>query len=119
MARCAHRALLACIGIYVFVSPPSVREIVDVRQREVRAATGAAGSPAFTIKRGEPAVCSNACFDMRCRRWPVAGIEMLFLAIEHELYRNARGLRQFCACHAFAADLSLAAETAAHVLGNN
>ena len=56
---------------------------------------------------------------MRSRRRTVAGIEMLFLAVEHELHRNASGLRQFRAQDALAANLSLATETAAHVLGDD
>ena len=55
---------------------------------------GAAGAPALTVERGQHAVRGHAGANVRGGRRPVAGVEMLFLAIEHQLDRRLRLLRE-------------------------
>ena len=74
----------------VLVRAAAVREHVDVRQREARAGAGAAGAPRLGVERGEHAVGRDAGLDLRERRRPVAGRQVLFLAIEHQLDRRVR-----------------------------
>ena len=52
-------------------------------------------------------------------RWTVAGGEVLFLAIEHQLDRCVRHLRKPRADQPFGAERQLAAEPAAHVLADD
>ena len=54
-----------------------------------RGRAGAAGAPALAVERGQRAVGGDAGADVRGRRRTVAGVEMLFLAIEHQLHRRA------------------------------
>ncbi len=66
------------------------------------------------------AVGRDSRLDFRCRRRPIAGRQMFFLAIEHQLDRSIGRLGQFGAHQALGADAQrLAAETAAHVLAEN
>jgi hypothetical protein len=58
-------------------------------------------------------------FDLRERRRPVAGRQMLFLAVEHHLHGRARLLRELGADDALDVRAELAAEPAAHVLGDD
>src|SRR5439155_3569599 len=54
--------------------------------------------------------------NVRGRRRPVAGIEMLLFAIEHQLDRRLRLLRELRADQSLGVRTELAAEPAAHVL---
>ena len=120
MAGRPHRPLLAGVGEDVLVRAAAIRDPIDVRQREAGGGARAACAPRFGIERGDDAVGRNARFDPRRRRRPIAGCQMLFLAIEHQLDRRIRRLRQFGADQAFGADAQcLAAEAAAHVLADD
>ena len=116
MARGAHRALLAGVDVDVLVGAAPIRELVDVRQREAGGRAGAAGAPRFGIERRQHAVGADAGLDPRRRGRTVAGGEMLFLAIEHQLDRRVRLFRQPCANQPLRVRGHLAAEAAAHVL---
>ena len=71
------------------------------------------------IERGQHAVCADAGFDVRGRGRAISGVEMFFLAIERQLHRRLRRLRETRAEDPFGADLRLAAEAATHVLGDH
>ena len=90
MTRRAHRPLLAGVDEDVLVRPAAIRDPVDVRQREAGGRAGAARAPRLGVERRDDAVGRDAGLDPRRRRRPVAGREMLFLAIEHQLDRRVR-----------------------------
>ena len=120
MSRRPHRPLLAGVGEHVLVGPAAIRDPIDIGQREARGRARAARAPRLGIERGDDAVGRDAGFDPRRRRRPIAGRQMLFLAIEHQLHRCVGVLREPGADEALAAHAQrLAAETAAHVLAND
>src|SRR5688500_19372196 len=89
MPRCAHRAMLSGVDVDVGVRAATVWKDVDVRQRIIGTRAGAAGAPRARVKRGELAVCGHARLHCSKCGWAIAGGEMLFLAIEHQLHRRA------------------------------
>ena len=94
-------------------------DAIDVRQREAGGGAGAAGAPRLRVERGDHAVGRDARLDLCGRRRPIAGDEVLFLAVEHQLHRRAGFLREPRADQAFGAERQLAAEAAAHVLADD
>ena len=119
MARRAHRPLLAGVDEDVLVRPAAVGDLIDVGQREARRRARAARAPRLGVERGDDAVGRHARLDPRRGRRTVAGGEVLFLAIEHQLDRRVRLLRQPRADQPFGAERQLAAEAAAHVLADD
>ena len=120
MAGRAHRPLLARVDEHVLVRPAAIRDPIDVRQREAGRRAGAARAPRLGVERRDDAVGRHAGFDARGGRRPIAGREMLFLAIEHQLDRRVGLLREPGADQAFGADAQrLAAKAAAHVLADD
>src|SRR5204862_7600621 len=116
MSRRAHRALLTGVDVDVGVRPPAVRELIEIRQRELGARARAARAPALTVECRQLAVARHTGLDVRERGRPIAGVQMLFLAIEHQLDRRARLLRELRADDALRIRRELAAEAPAHVL---
>ena len=119
MARRAHRPCGTRVREDVLVAAATIRDAVDVRQRETRTDAGATGAPRLGIERGDDAVGIDPGLDARERRGPIADRQMLFLAIEHHLHRRAGLLGQLRARHALDVGPELAAEPAAHELGNH
>src|SRR5205814_1548508 len=111
-----HRPLLAGVDVDVLVRALAVRELVNVRQRESGRRARAARAPALAVERGELAVGAGAGANVRGRRRTIAGIEMLFLAVEHQLHRRVGLPGQFRADETLRVRSELAAEPAAHVL---
>src|SRR5262249_46392746 len=116
MSRRTHGALLAGVDVDVLVDALAIWELVDIRQREVRAGTCATSAPTLRVERRQHAVGGDAGLDLRGCRRTISCVEMLFLAIEGQLHRRFRGLREARTQDPFGADLRLAAEAAAHVL---
>src|SRR5690606_15221436 len=104
---------------HVAVHAPPVRERVDVGQREARGPAGAAGSPRLAVERGEEAVARDASPDLRVRRGPVARRQVLLAAVEHQVHGRAGLPGQPGAGDALHVRTELAAEAAAHVLGDD
>ena len=119
MTRGAHRALLSGVDVDVGMRAPPVWKHVDVRQRIVRTRAGAAGAPRRRIKCGQLAVRADAGAHLRESGRPIARGEMLFLAIEHQLHRRIRGFCKPRAQQALHVGPELAAEPAAHELGDH
>ena len=119
MTRRAHGALLPRVDVDVRVHALAIREDVNVRQRIIRARAGAAGAPRRRVKRGQLAVGGNPGAHLRKRGRPVAGGEVLFLAIEHQLHRRAGSFRDPRAQQTLDVGTELAPEAAAHVLGDH
>ncbi len=120
MSGRAHRALLAGVDEDVLVRAAAIRDLINVRQREAGGGARAARAPRLGLERGDHAVGRDAGFDLRCRRRPIAGRQMLFLAIEHQLDRRIGRLGELGADQPFGADAQrLAAEAAAHVLADD
>ena len=119
VARRAHRALQSGVDVDVGVRAAAIGEDVDVRQRKARAGAGAAGAPRLRVEERQHAVGGDARLDLCKRRRPVAGREVLFLAIEHQLDRRVGGLRETRADQALRIGGELAAEAAAHELGDH
>ena len=95
-------------------------DLVDVGQREARGRARRRRCP--TISASNAVIMPSAetpalIFAAADGRLPVD--EMLFLAIEHQLHRRARLLREPRADQPFGAELQLAAEAAAHVLADD
>ncbi len=90
MSRRAHRALLSGVDVDVGVHAAAIRELIDVRQREIGRRACAARAPALAIERRELAVGRHAGSNLRERRWTVARVEMFFLAIEKQLHGHRR-----------------------------
>ena len=86
------------VGEDVRVLPPPVREVVDVRQREARRRRRRRRCPTSPRRtRVSMPSARDAGLDLRERRRAVAGREVLFLAIEHQLDRRARLSSPACA----------------------
>ena len=101
------------------------RVLVQVGERGRGASTrgDARGSEGTVMDRGEGAVLLRSDVDGDERRGRVARAQVLLLAVEHELDRSARGLREAARDHrelaARGRGCELAAETAAHMLGDH
>ena len=116
MSRRAHRALLARVDVHVGVDALPIRKLIEVRQREIRSGARAAGAPAPSVERRQLPFGRHAGADVRERGRTVTGVEMLLLAIEHQLHRRVGELRELRADDPLRVGRELAAEAATHVL---
>src|ERR1700732_1315254 len=119
MAGCAHRALLTGIqpdGRLLYLG---VWDLVDVGNRADRSSVGGAwGAPRVNLVGGEGAILIAGNLDFAVGRRPVTGRRELIGAVEHQLHRRARFLGEFGGDLALDVRAELAAEAAAHVMGD-
>jgi hypothetical protein len=119
VTRGAERALRARIREHVSVRLPSCRKHVHRIRNGKPGARRTAGAPRFRVPRDELALRVDAGLHLRERRGPVAGDQVLVLAVEHDLDRRARRLRELRGDHELHVGAELAAEPAAHVVGDH
>ena len=112
----AHRRAAAGVDEHVVLRGGEIRAGVE-RLGEIAdaGADADAGRAVFHQRdRGQRAVTARADAQVLPGRRTVAGVEMLFLAIEHQAHRRARLARQHDGVAAIGAELRLRAEAAAH-----